>query len=85
MNGIRTCRIQEIHLNSPGHFRGVRFPYGRKKLVANPQDLSPGILEIAQLHLFGGSLVLYLRRGGVVEVFLEFSEACPETISWDPL
>jgi hypothetical protein len=42
-------------------------------------------LEIAQLHLVGGSPILFLRRGGVVEVFLEFSEACPKTISWDPL
>ena len=55
-----TCRVQEIHLNIPGSLRGFRCSDGWEKLVADPRDLSLGILVIGGLQILDGNLILRL-------------------------
>lgn len=60
-NEMRTCRVKEIHLGALGRFLGFRFPYGWKELVANPRDLSFGIVVVSSLQILRGSFVFRLR------------------------
>lgn len=57
-----TCSIQEIHPDIPGSLCGFRTSDGRKKLVADPRDLSLGIFVIGSLQILDSDLILRLGR-----------------------
>jgi len=71
---MRTCRVQEIHLNIPGPLRGFRCSDGWEKFVANPRDLSLGILVVGVLQILDGNLIPRLGRCWVGEIPMKFSE-----------
>jgi hypothetical protein len=61
INEMQTCRVQEIQLDTPGSFCRLRCPYGWKKLVTYPRDLSLSILVIGGLQILDSNLILRLR------------------------